>query len=174
MCLRNHPSALVEKHNKPEVEMNDLIKKNKLKNSINHRSSKQSPLVLVPIQLVRSEHEYCLIEPSINSVRVSFVFKKMEQIDKLVCAKISSFFARRADSLYIMRKTPIAGYDISFLVTNFHLEKFEKDRIIDWLLDFIESMDKEINDIKLNINTQTRIAASWMVSSFVAKNKQGQ
>ena len=58
LCIRDFASMRVEKHNKPEVEMLQFSKKST--NDVN----------LNPIYLARSENEYCLIEPSINSVRV--------------------------------------------------------------------------------------------------------
>lgn len=58
LCLRNFPSMRVEKHNKPEVEMLQFSKK------------KTNSVVMNPIYLARSEGEHCLIEASINSVRV--------------------------------------------------------------------------------------------------------
>ena len=57
LCLRDFPSELVEKHNKPEVEIYDMDKSSK-------------PLVLKKLIVARGEREKCLIESSINSVRV--------------------------------------------------------------------------------------------------------
>ena len=62
LCLRNFPSELVEKHNKPEIEMYDHDKSNKA-------------LILKPIVIARSDREKCLIEASVNSVRVSLAIK---------------------------------------------------------------------------------------------------
>ena len=58
LCIRDFASMKIEKHNKPEVEMLKFTKK------------KTDDINLNPIYLARSEQEYCLIEPSINSVRV--------------------------------------------------------------------------------------------------------
>ena len=62
LCISDFPSEIVEKDNKPEIEMSGYNVKTK-------------PLVLNPIYLCRSEKEKCLIEPSINSCRVSFSLK---------------------------------------------------------------------------------------------------
>merc|ERR1719163_2229799 len=61
LCLRNFPSQLVERHNKPEVEV---------------RGSKE--LLLNPITIARTDQERCLIEGSANSVRVSFAIKQAD------------------------------------------------------------------------------------------------
>lgn len=53
LCLHNFPSQLVERQNKPDVEV------------------QTSPeLVLPPVLIARSDAERCLIEQSINSTRV--------------------------------------------------------------------------------------------------------
>ena len=134
-----------------------------------------------PIFIARNANEYCQIEPSINSTRVkssqkltiqiSFVFKKQEQMDILVVKKVASFFERRAQQLQIFRKKAIDGFDISLLVTNKHLEKFNKTLLIEWILEFVEKMDTDIKEIKLNLNTQTRLAATYLVDCFNGKNK---
>ena len=58
LCIRNFPSQTVERHNKPEVEV---------------RGNKE--LLMNPMTVARGENERCLIEPSINSVRVSIKIK---------------------------------------------------------------------------------------------------
>jgi len=59
--LRDFPSEIVEKDNKPEVELQGY-------------NARTKALVLAPIYLARSEKEKCLIEPSINSTRVTLAF----------------------------------------------------------------------------------------------------
>ena len=60
MCLENFESQMVERHNKPEVEV---------------RSNKE--LLLTPLVVSRNEKEKVLIEGSINSVRVSIAVKQV-------------------------------------------------------------------------------------------------
>ena len=57
-CMVLSTPLQVERHNKPEVEFG---------------TSKE--LLLKPITICRNEHECCLIETSINSVRISFKVK---------------------------------------------------------------------------------------------------
>uniref|UniRef100_A0AAQ4P6Y0 Uncharacterized protein n=1 Tax=Gasterosteus aculeatus aculeatus TaxID=481459 RepID=A0AAQ4P6Y0_GASAC len=59
LCLENFSSQVVERHNKPEVEV---------------RSSKE--LLLQPVVISRNDKEKVLIEGSINSVRVSIAVKQ--------------------------------------------------------------------------------------------------
>ena len=174
LCLRNFPSQMVEKHIKPEIELaafeaslankeQEKPVKGQVVEIPDEKVSKKNYKVLNPITIARSNQEYCLIEPSINSVRISFVFKKMAPLDKMIVKKVSSFFQKRAETLFIIRKVPVEGYDLSLLITNFHLEKFDKKMLIDWILDFVDSIAKETNEIKLNLNTQARIASTFFV-----------
>eukprot|EP01017_Pseudomicrothorax_dubius_P030329 TRINITY_DN3774_c0_g1_i1.p1 TRINITY_DN3774_c0_g1~~TRINITY_DN3774_c0_g1_i1.p1 ORF type:complete len:180 (+),score=48.52 TRINITY_DN3774_c0_g1_i1:110-649(+) len=153
LCIREFPSELVEKHIKPEIEVFDT-----------HKDSR--PLIFQPITISRSEKERCLIEGSVNSVRVSFTIKKSDDLERLIVGRFSAFFGTRAELYEIVRKKPIEGYDVSFLILNSHLEKFNRDMIIDFLVEFIESVEKDISEIKLNINTQTRIAATFFINAI--------
>ena len=54
MCLENFSSQKVERHNKPEIEVKESME-----------------LLLNPVIISRNEKEKVLIEPSINSIRVS-------------------------------------------------------------------------------------------------------
>ena len=174
LCLTNFPSQLVEKQAKPEVELydyeRDLAKRFKEKKNKGgpqveeeDKISTRNYKVNNPVLVVRTENEYCQIESSINSCRISFVFKKPAALDQMIVKKITSFFQKRAETLFIIRKVPIEGFDMTFLITNDHLEKFNKKLLIDWILYFVESITKEINDIRLDLNTQARIAATYFV-----------
>jgi len=77
LCLRNFPSQVVERHNKPEVEVG---------------SSKE--LLLNKLVIARTATESCLIEPSINSVRVSIRIKQSDEIEDILCHKVSCSRAR--------------------------------------------------------------------------------
>jgi actin related protein 2/3 complex subunit 4 len=45
--------------------------------------------------------------------------------------------------------TDIQGYDISFLITNFHTEEMLKHKLVDFIIQFMEEVDKEISEMKL-------------------------
>lgn len=89
-CLRNFPSQTVERHNKPEVEI---------------RGNKE--LLLQPLVISRTENEKCLIEPSINSVRVSIKIKQADEIEIILCRKFTSFLMQRAEQFIIMRRKAV-------------------------------------------------------------------
>jgi len=58
-------------------------------------------------------------------------------MDKLIGSSIAKAFAVRADKFDIFRKVAIEGYDISFLITETHLEKFKKAMLIDFIAEVI-------------------------------------
>ena len=51
------------------------------------------------------------------------------------------------------------GYDISFLITNFHTEQMLKHKLVDFIIQFMEEIDKEISEMKLSVNARARIVA---------------
>ncbi len=67
---------------------------------------------------------------------------------------------QRAEQFIILRRKPVDGYDISFLITHAHLENMIKARIIDFVLAFMEDIDREISAMKIAINARARIIAS--------------
>jgi actin related protein 2/3 complex subunit 4 len=141
---RSRPRApvQVERHNKPEIE---------------DRASKE--LLLTPITIARSERESVLIEPSINSVRVSVRIKQAEELERLLAGKFSRFLMQRAEAFVILRRRPLEGFDISFLITHAHLEAMAKARIVDFVITFLEEIDREISAMKIAINARARVIA---------------
>jgi hypothetical protein len=133
----------VERHNKPEIE---------------DRGSKE--LILQPITLTRSEREAVLIEPSVNSVRVSVRIKQADDLERLLVGKFARFLAARAEQFVILRRRPVEGFDISFLITHTHLERMVKARLVDFVITFMEEIDKEISAMKIAINARARIVAT--------------
>nr|XP_012146423.1 PREDICTED: nuclear factor 1 C-type-like isoform X14 [Megachile rotundata] len=142
MCLENFSSQIVEKHNKPEVEV---------------RASKE--LLLTPILISRNDKEKVLIESSINSMRISIAVKQADDLEKILCHNFTRFMTMRAEHFIILRRKPIEGYDISFLITNIHVEQMYKHKIVDFVIHFMEEIDREISEMKLSMNARARICA---------------
>lgn len=90
MCLDNFSSQVVERHNKPEVEV---------------RTSKE--LLLTPIIISRNEKEKVLIETSVNSVRISIAIKQADDIERILCHKFMRFMMMRAENFVILRRKAI-------------------------------------------------------------------
>lgn len=140
----------MERHNKPEVEI-----------------QKSRELLLQPIKLTRSKYEETLIEPSINSTRISLRIKKVDDMDRLISGMFMKFLMQRADHFIILRRKPIEGYDISFLIIHTHMESMNRNLLIDFILTFLQDIEKELNEMKLFVNTRARIAATNYVSHLV-------
>jgi len=169
ICLIDFNSQVVERYNQPEVEV---------------RSSKE--LLLNPVIISRNEKERVLIESSINSVRISIAIKQADDIERILVHKFTRFLMMRADNFVILRRKPVKlgdnkasincndskngeppqGYDISFLITNFHTESMYRYKIIDFIIHFMEEIDKEINEMKLAINARARITAEEFLKRF--------
>ncbi|XP_066902043.1 actin-related protein 2/3 complex subunit 4 [Halyomorpha halys] len=149
MCLDNFSSQHVERHNKPEVEV---------------RTSKE--LLLTPVLISRNEREKVLIEGSINSVRISIAVKQADDIERILCKKFMRFMMMRSESFIVLRRKAIEGYDISFLITNFHTEQMYKHKLVDFVLHFMEEIDKEISEMKLAVNARARICAEEFLKRF--------
>jgi actin related protein 2/3 complex subunit 4 len=142
LSLSNFASQASERHNVPEIE-----------------AASSPEVILNPLTVSRNEHERVYIEPSINSVRISIKIKQADEIEHILVHKFTRFLTQRAESFYIMRRKPVKGYDISFLITNFHTEEMLKHKLVDFIIQFMEEVDKEISEMKLFVR-QPRVACT--------------
>ncbi|KAJ3030606.1 Arp complex subunit [Rhizophlyctis rosea] len=149
LCLENFSSQVVERHNKPEVE-----------------AGFSKEVLLNPVVISRNENEKVLIEPSVNSIRISIKIKQADEIERILCHKFTRFLMMRAESFVILRRKPVQGYDISFLITNFHTETMYKHKLVDFIIQFMEEVDKEISEIRLSLNARARIVAESYLGQF--------
>lgn len=113
------------------------------------RGSKE--VLLNPLIISRNENERVLIEPSVNSIRLSIKIKQADEIERILCHKFTRFMMQRAESFIVLRRKPVQvkytvhpspthglteaqGYDISFLITNTHSETMMKHKIVDFII----------------------------------------
>jgi len=150
MCLQNFGSQTVERHNKPEIE-----------------SAQHDELMLIPITVARSDDQKVLIEGSINSVRVSVVIKKLDELEEILTRRLLRFLTQRAENFVILRRKPIPGYDISFLITNNHTEHLYKHKLVDFVIQFLNDIEAEVGNMKLNVNQRARIVAQEFLARWV-------
>ena len=146
LCLKNFPSQLYEKINRPQVEVRESLE-----------------FISKPVIISRNEAEKVEIETSINSVRINIAVKKHQEIDKLIVGIYSNYLMNRANQLNILRKVAKPGYDVSFLITNFTLENYKKEDIIDFIIEFIQDFTKEVTDMKMTVNSQSRFATTYLM-----------
>eukprot|EP00897_Mesotaenium_endlicherianum_P008118 jgi/Mesen1/7334/ME000377S06552 len=189
LCLQNFPCQEVERHNKPEVELKQTllvcglllllllkllledvaeVTPNAVGDGPIQTSSRTSPeLLLNPVLICRNESEQCLIEGSINSLRVSIKVKQADELENILAKKFLRFLAMRAESFQVLRRKPVAGYDISFLITHTHCEEMHKHKLIDFIVAFMEDIDKEISELKLSVNTRGRLVATEFLKQLL-------
>lgn len=86
----------------------------------------------------------------------------------------------------MLRRKPVAGYDISFLITNFHCETMFKHKLVAfvcvlWLgggmpalphgvncsIQFMKDVDADVKDLKTKINARARVAATRYLQTFI-------
>ncbi|KAI0829738.1 actin-like protein ARPC3 [Trametes gibbosa] len=149
LTLEDFASQVVERHNKPEVEVG---------------ASKE--VLLNPLTISRNENERVLIEPSINSIRLSIKIKQADEIERILCHKFTRFMMQRAENFIVLRRKPVKGYDISFLITNSHTDTMLKHKIVDFIIQFMEEVDKEISEMKLSLNARARVVAESYLTTF--------
>jgi actin related protein 2/3 complex subunit 4 len=148
--LRYFPSPLVERQIHPEVEFQDNQK-----------------LLLAPITVSKSEYQHCMIEASINSVRISICIKKLDDIENLLSHMLERFMSLRADKFEILRKKSAhKDFDFSFLISDEHLLRFKKEELINFILEFVQGIDKEISEMRLSITTHSRKAACFFTNAL--------
>ena len=57
-------------------------------------------------------------------------------------------------------------YDISFLITNKHLERMWKHKLIDFVIQFMEDVDREISAMKISVNARSRAVATELMKAL--------
>ncbi|KAI7218555.1 Actin-related protein 2/3 complex subunit [Hortaea werneckii] len=149
LSLSNFASQASERHNVPEIE------------------ARTSPeLILNPLTVSRNQEERVLIEPSVNSVRVSLRIKQADEIEHILVHKFTRFLTQRAEAFFVLRRKAVEGYDISFLITNFHTEEMLKHKLVDFIIQFMEEVDREISEMKLFLNARARFVAESFLAPF--------
>jgi hypothetical protein len=61
----------------------------------------------------------------------------------------------------------LQGYDISFLVTNYHTEEMLKHKLVDFIIQFMEEVDKEISEMKLFVRCLQTVAHNVLTDGIV-------
>lgn len=92
-----------------------------------------------------------------------------ESLDLLIIIKGLPFSAQTYNSIvnrFLSSIFILQGYDISFLITNFHTEQMYKHKLVDFVIHFMEEIDKEISEMKLSVNARARIVAEEFLKNF--------
>lgn len=88
--------------------------------------------------------------------------------------------ASRAERFDIVRRKPMQiynqaiketeSYDISLLVETHHLETYDKSKLINVIIEQISTLERDLSEIKLNINTECRVAATYFIRELTEGN----
>ena len=103
-------NQVVERHNKPEVESGcalvyQLCGARLIHPSITPSGSRE--VLLNPLTISRNENERVLIEPSVNSIRLSIKIKQADEIERILCHQFTRFMMQRAESFIVLRRKAI-------------------------------------------------------------------
>lgn len=90
LCLDYFPSPVVERHQKPQVEVRTTEK-----------------ALLGANKITRSAAECTLVEQSINSCRVSIKIKQIDDVERFLAHKFTRFMTQRAENFIILRRKPV-------------------------------------------------------------------
>ena len=131
------------------------------------------PAKITPSATLR-KRESCLIESTRNSVRVSFLFKAQanaaakSNADLLEASILFQWmrFLMVKEHHPLLRKKPMKGYSVTFLVTNRYLAIHGRQKVEDSILGFCAKIDKECSDIKLQVNAQARYVTTEFLKAF--------
>lgn len=143
LCIRDFPCQSIERHNKPEIE-----------------SGRNSLLLLPPVQITRHEGEGCYIEPSINSCRISFSFAHGDELEDALAAGCTRYLGLKAEDLPILRRVPVHGYQVSFLITAAHLKEHTMPDLVAFLVNFACTMPTFIAELKGIVRKHAHLLAA--------------
>ena len=119
-----------------------------------------------PLPPTISEREAVLIEPSINSVRVSLRIKQADEMERILVRAFTAFLQKRAEQFLVLRRKALDGYDLSFLITHAHAEALVKAKLVDFVIAFMEDVDREISAMRLAVNARARAVAGTFLEGL--------
>ncbi len=90
LSLSDFASQAAERHNVPEIE-----------------AATSPELLLNPLTISRNESERVLVEPSVNSVRISIRIKQADEIEHILVHKFTRFLTQRAEAFFVLRRKPV-------------------------------------------------------------------
>ena len=98
------------------------------------------------------------------------IFSILDATSRELCCAATQSHSRTFLVLFLSRTTYIEhlsqGYDISFLITNFHTEAMFKHKLVDFIIQFMEEVDKEISEMKLSLNARARVVAEQFMAAY--------
>jgi hypothetical protein len=87
-------------------------------------------------------------------------------LEQAILSKLLTSFHQSAERYLILRRKPIPGYSISFLIVQDHLHRLGRAPIMSNILDFVGQLDQEINMVKISLNAHLRQVAGDLFKPF--------
>ena len=149
-------------------------------------------LVLEPVTISRTALQQCLIEPSINSVRLSvrvsaslhtnqgaaavqtpsgmLQAQQEDAVGQWLLERLFAFLAKPAcaEQLLIVRKRPCPGYHLSFLITAAHCQAHSPVRLVEAVCQLLEGLPAAFG-FRLALSSQSRAVGHGYLKGFVAR-----
>lgn len=98
---------------------------------------------------------------------MSLRLRQVEPLDALLVRKFARFLAQRAEAFGVLRREPLPGYDVSFLITGAQTAGGGRaEAMVAFIVRFLEDFDREMNALKLSVNTRGRAVARAFLESF--------
>ncbi|OIR58123.1 MAG: ARP2/3 complex subunit ARPC4 [Amphiamblys sp. WSBS2006] len=107
-----------------------------------------------------------LVESSPNSSRVSVFFQLQDTLDSFVCKRLCAAIMRNAVSIGVVRRVPISGYHLSFLITQQHTSANSPEKYCALIVSFIAHVCKTVSETKLDANASSREFSALLFSSL--------
>jgi actin related protein 2/3 complex subunit 4 len=127
-------------------------------------STENFPILCDDMQLVHES--FVRLELPTLDICCCLQVKQADELENILAKKFLRFLSMRAESFQVLRRKPVQGYDISFLITNYHCEEMSRHKLIDFVVTFMEDIDKEISELKLSVNTRGRLVATEFLRQF--------
>lgn len=55
---------------------------------------------------------------------------------------------------------------MSFLIESKHLERYDKYKLMSIIIDLVETIDKDLSEIKINMVTECRVASTFFMKEL--------
>ncbi|KAL2904545.1 Actin-related protein 2/3 complex subunit 4, partial [Bienertia sinuspersici] len=72
------------------------------------------------VLIFRNDVEKFLIETCINSLRIILKVEQADELENILAKKFVKFLSMRSEAFQVLKRKPVQGYNISFLITKFH------------------------------------------------------
>eukprot|EP00764_Aduncisulcus_paluster_P003191 gnl/Carplike_NY0171/14859_a22068_110.p1 GENE.gnl/Carplike_NY0171/14859_a22068_110~~gnl/Carplike_NY0171/14859_a22068_110.p1 ORF type:complete len:171 (+),score=33.68 gnl/Carplike_NY0171/14859_a22068_110:48-560(+) len=127
-----------------------------------------SSRLLAPLEIKYQDIYEVLIERAVDSVRISIkVRMRDEDIEKSILDNFSKEMHGLWSELPIIRKKPVKGYFLSFLILHHHIEEFSKNRIVFFISTILQDLSREISALKIATHSQIRRVADALLQDII-------